>query len=100
MLTGGAVSTPLRFVCDHSVSNLADRLTVGCGPCKPHRANSISQTGGTPSGEGNNSPIKRRLDFRGNRRIDSVTYVAWDALARGTTEATEYVGRKRAERNT
>jgi transposase len=52
------------------------------------------------SGEGSAEPIKHRLDFRGNRRINSVLYIASVTQARATPAAVEYLARKRAEGKT
>lgn len=52
------------------------------------------------SGEGDGPPIRHRLDFRGNRRINSVLYIASVTQERGHQPAQEYLTRKKAEGKT
>ena len=52
------------------------------------------------SGEGTGDPIKHRLDFRGNRRINSVLYIASVTQQRSQPEAAAYLARKTAEGKT
>lgn len=52
------------------------------------------------SGEGRGEPTRHRLDFRGNRRINSVLYIASVTQQRDTTEARDYLNRKLTEGKT
>lgn len=52
------------------------------------------------SGEGTGDPVKHRLDFRGNRRINSVLHIASVTQARQQPEAAAYLARKTAEGKT
>ena len=52
------------------------------------------------SGEGAANPVKHRLDFRGNRRINSVLYIASVTQQRSQPEAAAYLARKAAEGKT
>lgn len=52
------------------------------------------------SGEGRGEPVRHRLDFRGNRRINSVLYVTSVTQQRYLPEATAYLDRKRSEGKT
>lgn len=52
------------------------------------------------SGEGTGDPVKHRLDFRGNRRLNSVLHIASVTQARDLAEAQDYLARKRAEGKT
>ena len=52
------------------------------------------------SGEGAANPIKHRLDFRGNRRINSVLYIASVTQQRSQPEAAAYLARKATEGKT
>jgi len=52
------------------------------------------------SGEGSGLPVKHRLDFRGNRRINSVLFVASVVQQRDTDEARTYIDRKLKEGKT
>ena len=52
------------------------------------------------SGEGSADPVKHRLDFRGNRRINSVLHIASVTQARQQPEAAAYLARKTAEGKT
>ena len=49
------------------------------------------------SGEAAGNPIKHRLDFRGNRRINSVLYIASVTQQRSQPEAAAYLARKATE---
>ena len=51
-------------------------------------------------GEGTGDPVKHRLDFRGNRRLNSVLHIASVTQARDQPEAQQYLPRKRAEGKT
>jgi len=52
------------------------------------------------SGEGSGQPVRHRLDFGGNRRINSVLYIVSVAQQRDTQEASTYLDRKAAEGKT
>ncbi len=52
------------------------------------------------SGEGSGEPVKHRLDFRGNRRINSVLYIASVTQARDQPTAQDYLDRKASEGKT
>jgi len=52
------------------------------------------------SGEGDAKPLKHRLDFRGNRRINSVLYVASVTQQRDNDDARTYIERKLSEGKT
>ena len=52
------------------------------------------------SGEGAGNPVKHRLDFRGNRRINSVLYIASVTQQRSQPEAAAYLARKATEGKT
>ena len=52
------------------------------------------------SGEGAGNPIKHRLDFRGNRRINSALYIASVTQQRGQPDAAAYLARKATEGKT
>jgi transposase len=52
------------------------------------------------SGEGQGQPVKHRLDFRGNRRINSVLYLASVVQHRDIDEARIYIERKLNEGKT
>ena len=52
------------------------------------------------SGEGNGLPVKHRLDFRGNRRINSVLYIASVTQHRDLDDARIYIDRKLGEGKT
>jgi transposase len=52
------------------------------------------------SGEGAGTPVKHRLDFRGNRRINSVLYIASVTQQRDIGDARIYIDRKIAEGKT
>ena len=52
------------------------------------------------SGEGDGRPVKHRLDFRGNRRINSVLYIASITQHRDNTDAIAYLERKLGEGKT
>ncbi len=52
------------------------------------------------SGEGAANPVKHRLDFRGNRRINSVLYIASVTQQRSQPEAAAYLARKATEGKT
>ena len=51
-------------------------------------------------GEGSANPVKHRLDFRGNRRANSVPHIASVTQARQQPEAAAYPARKAAEGKT
>ena len=53
-----------------------------------------------PSGEGAGNPVKHRLDFRGNRRINSVLYIASVTQQRSQRDAAAYLARKATEGKT
>ena len=52
------------------------------------------------SGEGKGDPVKHRLDFRGNRRINSVLYIASVTQQRSQPQAVAYLARKTSEGKT
>lgn len=52
------------------------------------------------SGEGSSQPVKHRLDFGGNRRINSVLHIASVTQARSQPEAAAYLARKTKEGKT
>jgi transposase len=52
------------------------------------------------SGEGDGRPVKHRLDFGGNRRINSVLYIASVTQHRDLDEARHYIDRKLGEGKT
>jgi len=52
------------------------------------------------SGEGAHGPVRHRLDFRGNRRVNSVLYIASVTQQRDNAEAGVYIDRKLAEGKT
>ena len=52
------------------------------------------------SGEGSGDPIKHRLDFRGNRRVNSVLHIASVTQARQQPDAATYLARKASEGKT
>ena len=52
------------------------------------------------SGEGAGNPVKHRLDFRGNRRINSVLYIASVTQQRSQPDAAAYLARKATEGKT
>lgn len=52
------------------------------------------------SGEGSNRPVRHRLDFRGNRRINSVLYIASVTQQRDIDAARAYIDRKLTEGKT
>lgn len=52
------------------------------------------------SGEGSGMPVRHRLDFRGNRTVNSMIYIASITQARDQPEAKAYLARKTAEGKT
>ena len=52
------------------------------------------------SGEGTGDPVKHRLDFRGNRRVNSVLHIASVTQARQQPQAVAYLARKASEGKT
>ena len=52
------------------------------------------------SDEGKGQPVKHRLDFRGNRRINSVLYIASITQQRDTDLAKAFIARKIGEGKT
>ena len=52
------------------------------------------------SGEGSGLPVKHRIDFRGNRRINSVLYIASVTQQRDHDDARTYIARKIGEGKT
>lgn len=52
------------------------------------------------SGEGNGEPVRHRLDFRGNRRVNSVLYIASVTQQRDRPDAKIYIERKIREGKT
>jgi transposase len=82
--------------------------TLLCEVGDPHRFSRESKfarwcgTGAVAlsSGEGNGPPVKHRLDFRGNRRINSVLYIASVTQQRDGEAARLYIDRKISEGKT
>lgn len=52
------------------------------------------------SGEGSGRPVRHRLDFRGNRTVNSMIYIASITQARDQPEAQAYLQRKTTEGKT
>ena len=52
------------------------------------------------SGEGAGEPVKHRLDFGGNRRINSVLYITSVTQQRDIDEARQFIDRKVSEGKT
>jgi len=52
------------------------------------------------SGDRSGEPIKHRLDFRGNRRVNSVLHIASVTQARQQPDAAAYLARKASEGKT
>ena len=52
------------------------------------------------SGEGAGEPARHRLDFRGNRRVNSILYMASVTQQRDRPDANSYLARKRSEGKT
>ena len=52
------------------------------------------------SGEGNREPVRHRLDFRGNRRVNSVLHIASVTQQRSQPQAAAYLTRKTTEGQT
>ncbi len=52
------------------------------------------------SGEGSGQPVRHRVDFRGNRTVNSVLYIASITQARDNPDARAYLARKTAEGKT
>jgi transposase len=52
------------------------------------------------SGEGNNAPVRHRLDTGGNRRVNSVLYIMSVTQQRDHPDARRYLARKTAEGKT
>ena len=82
--------------------------TLVCEVGDPHRFDRESKfarwcgTGAVAlsSGEGTADPVKHRLDFRGNRRINSVLHIASVTQARQQPQAAAYLTRKTTEGKT
>ena len=82
--------------------------TLVCEVGDPHRFDRESKfarwcgTGAVAlsSGEGNGNPIKHRLDFRGNRRVNSVLHIASVTQQRSQPQAAAYLARKATEGKT
>ena len=82
--------------------------TLLCEVGDPHRFDRESKfarwcgTGAVAlsSGEGSGDPVKHRLDFRGNRRINSVLHIASVTQQRSQPEAIAYLARKAGEPKT
>lgn len=75
------------------------------GPFRFRRESKFSEWCGTvavalSSGEGSGAPVKHRVDFRGNRRINSVLYIASITQQRDHDPASVYVDRKIGEGKT
>jgi hypothetical protein len=52
------------------------------------------------SGEGDDRPVKHQLDFRGNRRFNSVLYIASVTQHRDLDDARVYIDRKLSDGKT
>lgn len=82
--------------------------TLLCEVGDPHRFSRESKfarwcgTGAVAlsSGEGSAAPVRHRLDFGGNRRINSVLYIASVTQQRDQEEARTYIARKVSEGKT
>lgn len=82
--------------------------TLVCEVGDPHRFATESKfarwcgTGAVAlsSGEGDGRPVRHRLDFRGNRRINSVLYIASITQQRDLDVARAYINRKTTEGKT
>ena len=82
--------------------------TLLCEVGDPHRFDRESKfarwcgTGAVAlsSGEGTGDPVKHRLDFRGNRRINSVLHIASVTQQRNQPQAAAYLTRKASEGKT
>lgn len=82
--------------------------TLLCEAGDPHRFDRESKfarwcgTGAVAqsSGEGTGNPVKHRLDFRGNRRVNSVLHIASVTQQRSQPEAAAYLARKTTEGKT
>ncbi len=92
---------------EHGIGTIS-AATLVCEVDDPHRFNRESKfarwcgTGAVAlsSGEGTGDPVKRRLDFRGNRRINSVLYIASVTQQRSQPQAAAYLTRKTSEGKT
>ena len=101
---------------DEHATTLRDEAGIGpiaaatllCEVGDPHRFGRESKfarwcgTGAVAlsSGEGAGNPIKHRLDFRGNRRINSVLHIASVTQQRSQPDAVAYLARKATEGKT
>lgn len=82
--------------------------TLLCEVGDPHRfkrESKFARWSGTgavalSSGEGTGEPVKHRLDFKGNRRVNSVLHIASVTQARQQPEAVAYLARKATEGKT
>lgn len=82
--------------------------TLLCEVGDPHRfkrESKFTRWSGTgavalSSGEGAGDPVKHRLDFKGNRRVNSVLHIAPVTQARQQPEAVAYLARKATEGKT
>ena len=82
--------------------------TLVCEVGDPHRFGRESKfarwcgTGAVAlsSGEGSGDPVKHRLDFRGNRRVNSVLHIASVTQARQQPDAAAYLAKKTTEGKT
>ena len=82
--------------------------TLVCEVGDPHRFDRESKfarwcgTGAVAlsSGEGSGDPVKHRLDFRGNRRINSALHIASVTQQRSHPQAVAYLARKTSEGKT
>src|SRR3954453_23005259 len=86
-----------------TASPCAATLLVEVGdPFRYARESKFARWSGTgavalSSGEGDGRPDKHRLDFRGNRRINSVLYIASVTQHRDLDDARIYIDRKLSE---
>lgn len=108
-----------RLICellDEHGTTLRDEAGIGpiaaatlvCQVGDPHRFATESRfarwcgTGAVAlsSGEGSGQPVRHRLDFRGNRRINSVLYIMSVTQQRDQQVARDYIDRKISEGKT
>ena len=92
---------------EHGVGTIA-AATLLCevgDPCRFDRESKFARWCGTgavalSSGEGTGAPVKHRLDFKGNRRINSVPYIASVTQQRTQPHTAAYLARKASEGKT
>ena len=107
-LTGELLDEHRTTLRDEPGTDPIAAATLLCEVGDPHRFDRESKSArwsGTgavalSSGEGAGDPIKHRLDFRGNRRINSVLHIASVTQQRTQPDASAYLARKTAEGKT